>query len=251
MTFASTIRDTRAVLGVSASAAVAVVAMLAAGAALAAAAGVLPWLSLPAAIGDAPLPWAGMALQIGATVLLIAVAATVPAMIRVSRLEAAHRSFAMGMEDVARAYHLAHAADRDGAFRLRHEFDAVRERIAHLREHPDLDGMEPGVLELAAQMSTQSRRLAETYSDDAVDRARRFLEQRQEEVERTREAIAGAHHSARELRRWTEAVELDEQVVESQLARLEEDIADILPRLGYVRAAGHGNVVRMPATAAE
>ena len=244
--FVTTLRN---VAGATAAAAVAVLAVGSLAAIAAAAAGLIPWLSLPVSIGGEPVVWAGIAMQVVLALVLVAVAATLPAMLRVSRLEASHRSFRMGMDDVARAYHVAHSADREGVFRLRSEFDAVRERIAHLREHPDLSGMEPEVLELAAQMSTQTRKLAETYSDDAVDRARRFLEQRQEEVERTREAIAKAHYSARELKRWTQAVEMEEQVVESQLQRLEEDMEDILPRLGYVRAAD--NVVRLPQTAAE
>ena len=244
--FLTTIRN---VAGATAASLVALLALASLVAIGAAAAGLVPWLSLPLSLGGEPVLWAGLALQVVLTLMLVAVAAMLPAMLRVSRLEASHRSFRMGMDDVARAYHVAHSADRDGVFRLRSEFDAVRERIAHLREHPDLAGMEPEVLELAAQMSTQTRKLAETYSTDAVDRARRFLEQRQEEVERTREAIAKAHYSARELKRWTQAVEMEEQVVESQLQRLEEDMEDILPRLGYVRAAD--NVVRLPQTAAE
>ena len=251
MTFADTIRTSRAVIGAVAAIIISVAALAAILAAIAAAAGLMPWLRVAAALGETPLPWAGPALQLGLTLVLLAIAATVPAMLRVARLEASHRSFALGMEDVARAYHLSHAADRAGAFRLRHEFDAVRERIAHLREHPDLAGMEPQILELAAQMSTQSRRLAETYSDDAIDRARRFLQQRQEEVERTREIVGRAHHSAREIRRWTSAVSAEEEAVETEIARLETELGETLPQLGFVRHAEGTNVVRMPATAAE
>ena len=245
----SFLTTTRNVAGGAAAFLVALLAVASVLAIAAAGAGLIPWLTLPIAFGGEPVVWAGIAAQVILTLVLIAVASTLPAMLRVGRLEASHRSFQMGMDDVARAYHVAHSADREGVFRLRSEFDAVRERIAHLREHPDLGGMEPEVLELAAQMSTQTRKLAETYSDDAVSRARRFLEQRQEEVERTREAIARAHYSARELKRWTQAVEMEEQVVESQLQRLEEDMEDILPRLGYTRTVD--NVVRLPQTAAE
>ena len=251
MNVANTLRTTRALGGALAAAVVSLAALCAAAAALAAAAGFLPWLALPLAVGDSPLPWAGPALQLLLTVVLVAMAAMVPAMLRVGRLEAAHRSFAIGMEDVARAYHLAHSADRAAAFRLRHEFDAVRERIAHLREHPDLDGLEPEVLEVAAQMSVQSRRLAETYSDDAVGRAQRFLAQRQEEVERTREAIAKARYAAREVARWSEALGQEEQAVEGELRALEAELEEVLPRLGYERRADRGNVVQMPAAAAE
>ena len=215
---------------------------------LGAALGLLPWLSVPLAYGDAALD-AGVAVQVGGTVLLLALASALPSSFRVMRLEGSHRRFAIGMEDIARAYHTAHADDRRGAFRMRSEFDAVRERLAHLREHPDLGSLEPEVLEVAAQMSVQSRHLAETYADDKLARAQRFLEQRQEEVERMRELLAKAHHSARELRRWADGVEADEAVVADERARLEEELRAILPDLAAPREEPRANVVRM--TAAE
>lgn len=217
------------------------------GATLGAALGLLPWLSLPLAFGDAPAFDAGRPVQVGLTALLLAIAFVLPSSVRVLRLEASHRRFAVGMEDIARAYHAAHADDRRGAFRMRSEFDAMRERLAHLREHPDLGGLEPDVLEIAAQMSVQSRRLAETYADDKVDRARRFLRERQEEVERTREVVAKAHHVARELKRISEAVDLEASAVESQRARLEQELAELLPRPGRDKVGG--TVVRMTGTA--
>ena len=64
------------------------------------------------------------------------------------------------MWDVAQAYQAAHAADRDGVFNLPSEFDSVRERIEHLRRHPDLGRLKPEILELAAQISHESRELA-------------------------------------------------------------------------------------------
>ena len=185
----------------------------------------------------------------GLAALLLALAFLLPSSLRVMRLEASHRRFAIGMADVARAYHAAHADDRRGVFRMRSEFDAMRERLAHLRQHPDLGGLEPDVLEVAAQMSVQSRRLAETYADDKVDRARRFLRERQEEVERARELVAKAHHAARELKRVSEGIDLEESAVESQRARLEAELHEILPRLDTPRPAP--KVVRMPSSAAE
>ncbi|WP_245883722.1 DNA repair protein [Hasllibacter halocynthiae] len=227
---------------------VALAATAAVVATLASALGVLPWLDL-SALG---LAGAGPWVQAAGAALLVALASFLPGATRVLRLEHAHRSFNLKMEDVARAYHVAHADDRAGAFRMKHEFDAVRERLAHLREHPELSAMEPDVLEVAAQMSAQSARLASVYSDEKVDRARRFLEQRQEEVERTRELIAKAHHSGRELKKWVETIELEEQVTDNQLVRLEEELDEVLPRLGFSRVSDHHNVVRMPpATAAE
>ena len=233
--------------------AIGAIALLAAGALLAtlgAALGLIPWLALPMTFGEAPMETtveAGPWVQVGATALLVALGFLVPSSMRVMRLEASHRRFAIGMEDVARAYYTAHADDRRGAFRMRSEFDAVRERLAHLREHPDLGSLEPDVLEVAAQMSAQSRQLAEVYADDKLDRARRFLEQRQEEVERMRELIAKAHHAAREIRRLGEAVELDESVVESQRAKLEAELQEILPRIAEPAEKPAANVVRMAA----
>ncbi|MGR3541730.1 MAG: DNA repair protein [Hasllibacter sp.] len=227
---------------------IAIAALAAVLATAASALGLLPWLDLTALGWAAAGPW----VQTAGAALLVALACFLPGATRVLRLEHAHRSFHLKMEDVARAYHVAHADDRSGAFRVKHEFDAVRERLAHLREHPELGSLEPDVLEVAAQMSAQSARLAAVYSDDKVDRARRFLEQRQEEVERTREMIAKAHHSGRELKRWVETIELEEQVTDNQLERLEEELEEILPRLGFARAADRSNVVTMPpATAAE
>ena len=229
--------------------AIGVIALLAAsalGATIGAALGLLPWLSVPAGFGETPED-AGRAVQIGATALLVALGFLLPSSTRVMRLEASHRRFAIGMEDVARAYHVAHADDRRGAFRMRSEFDAVRERLAHLREHPDLGSLEPDVLEVAAQMSAQSRHLAETYADDKLDRARRFLEQRQEEVERMRELIGKAHHAARAIRRLQESVELDESVVESERAKLQAELQEILPQIAQPAEKPAANVVRMAA----
>lgn len=234
-------------------ASMALIGGLAAAAALAtfgAAVGLLPWLSFGVSFGEASFEAAGVVTQVAVTLILLSLTLFLPSAWRVTRLEASHRRFAVGMEDVARAYHAAHADDRRGVFRMRSEFDAVRERLSHLREHPDLDGFEPDVLEVAAQMSVQSRRLAEVYSEEKVARARRFLEQRQEEVERSRELIAKAHHSARELKRWTESVELDESVVQSQRDRLEAELQEILPRIG-ITGEDRDNVLQMPATAAE
>ena len=86
------------------------------------------------------------------------------------------------LTDITRAYGAVHAADRGDAFRFSTEFDAVRERLAYLRDHPDLSSLEPALLEVAAQMSHISKELAEVYSDERVNRARSFLEQRQYEV---------------------------------------------------------------------
>ncbi len=196
------------------------------------AAGVWPWLQIDLAWGDAALPQAGIWVQSGLAALAVMLAAFLPASGRIMALENSHRRFQVGMLDVARAYHLAHTADREGAFRLSSEFDAVRERLAHLRRHPDLEELEPDLLEIAAQMSHVSRELAEVYSDDKVARARSFLQQRQQEIERFNARLDEAKQIASELRHWAHQVELEESVAASQLQRLRTELHDLLPDLG-------------------
>ncbi len=195
--------------------------------------GTAPWLDFNATFGTMVLPEAGMVTQIGITLVLVSLLFYLPASARILRLEAGHRSFDIRMEDVARAYHLCHTADRAGAFTMSSEFDAVRERLAYLRDHPDLERLEPDVLQVAAQMSQQARHLADVYSDDKVERARDFLRQRQQEAERQQERIVEAQHAMTEIRKWAQQVELEESVVASQLARLEEHLVDCMPALGY------------------
>jgi len=208
-------------------------ACLATLACLAAAAGLIPWLELQARWGGTDLQGAGAALQIGLTALLIVLCAYLPANARILRLERSHRDFHITMEDVARAYRASHEADRAGAFTLSSEFDDMRARIRHLREHPDLAALEPQVLEVAAQMSRTSRDLAVVYSDERVGRARGFLAQRQEEIAAFREQIDIAQRTTDELKRWQDDILAEEREAERQLARLEKDLREVLPGLGY------------------
>jgi len=144
------------------------------------------------------------------------------------------------------------AADRDGMFQLSSEFDAVRERLAYLREHPDLENLEPQLLEVAAQMSHISRELAEVYATDKVERARAFLKQRQEEVASFNERLARAKEITNELKHWVHEVELEESVAASQLQRLQDELHDILPELGHEQIARpDGTVIEISPKAAE
>lgn len=220
-----------------------------AAASVAAAAGWLPWPQVALFFGGQAVPQAGMWLQLGLTGLCAMLVFFLPANLRMARLERSHRSFAMGMEDVARAYRHAHAADRAGVFALSAEFDAMRARMDHLRAHPDLAHLEPELLQLAAQMSHETRELARTYSDERVMRARGFLQQRQQEVQALTERLTLARRTCDELRRWLTDIEAEERLAQVQLKRLEADLKEILPGLGYdfdheeVRDA---NVVALP-----
>lgn len=193
--------------------------------------GVIAWPELPLAWNGAPVEDAGKWGLIGLSVLSLGLCAYLPTNARVQRLERSHRDFRISMHDVAHAYHTAHAADRQGLFRMSHEFDAVRERLAFLREHPDLGQLEPEILEAAAQMSQTSQELAETYSDEKVNRARAFLTQRQEELEQFNDRLETAKAVTRDLRHWLDSVELEESIARSQLNRLRGELDDILPEL--------------------
>lgn len=202
-----------------------ITAVIATGLALA---GRLPWPEIQ--IGyDGTMIEAGMALQIGLTFFLLLLGVYLPTTWRVQRLELSHRRFELGMSDVTRAYIAAHAGDRTGVFTLKSEFDAVRERIKFLMDHPDLGEMEPGILEIAAQMSHVSAELAHTYSDEKVDRARTFLQQRQEELVQFEARIEQATAITHEIVHWARRLELEEAVAKSKLNRLKEELRDVLP----------------------
>lgn len=198
-----------------------------------AALGVLPWPRLSLGFGASELPNAGMWAQLGLTAFSALLCLFLPANTRMARLERSHRTFAMGLEDVAHAYRLAHAADRAGVFALSAEFENMRARLNHLRQHPDLAHLEPELLQLAAAMSFQTRDLARTYSDARVSRARDFLRQRQEEVQALTDRITLARQTTDELRRWLTDIEAEERLAEQQIKRLEADLREILPQLGY------------------
>jgi hypothetical protein len=198
---------------------------------VAAATGLAPWLALEVGVGGETPVDAGKAIQLVLTLFLLGLCHFVPMNSRVMRLELSHRKFEVGMWDVARAYQIAHAADRDALFQLEGEFDGIRERLKFLRSHPDLGSLEPEILELAAQMSHESRELAEIYSNERVERARAFLQQRRREAEQMKERVQTAHSVCRDLKRLLRSVELDEEVVRTRLAQFKADLEDLLPIL--------------------
>jgi hypothetical protein len=223
-----------------------VIGLAAIGLTAASAFGVTPWLTFSATFGEFTYPQAGMITQIIATIILASLFFFMPSAGRILSLECSHRNFRLSMEDVARAYHVCHTADRSGIFTMSSEFDAVRERLAYLRDHPDLDSLEPQVLEIAAQMSHQSHELANIYNVEKVARAKMFLHQRQQEAERQQQLIIEAHHALRDIRKWSQQVELEESVVASQLSQLQEQLDATLPALGYTLGNQSANIVPLP-----
>lgn len=214
--------------------------------------GAAPWLGFSVAIGGTIYDQAGMVTQIGLTVLAVLLCFFLPSNTRIMRLENSHRRFELGMQDVARAYAIAHSADREGLFTMASEFDAVRERLAYLRDHPELESLEPALLEMAAQMSHVSRELADIYATEKVTRARGFLRQRQEEVALFNTRLDNAKQLTTELKHWVHEVELEESVAASQLQRLQAELREIMPELGYEEILrADGTVIDINKKAAE
>lgn len=195
--------------------------------------GAIPWLEIPVSIDGSPVEQAGTIAQVGVTILLISMCFLVPTINRVMNLEYAHHAFSLRMEDVARAYVIAHADDRKGLFHCQSEFDSVKERINRLNAHPDLSDLEPDILEVAAQMSRVSQELAKTYSDERVDRAYDFLRQRQNEVSTFQERLDHAKAINADIKQWANKIELDEAVARSQLNRLMEELNCVLPEIAH------------------
>jgi hypothetical protein len=209
--------------------------------------GALPWPELSLRWGAQYIPEAGIYAQLGLTGLMVMLCFFLPANTRMSRLERSHRSFQISMEDVRHAYEVVHNADRRSVFSLSSEFDAMRKRLDYLRKHPDLSHLEPELLEIAAQMSHNSRDLARVYSVERVTRAKTFLAQRQEEVTQMEERLKLARSTCEELRSWLADIEAGERNNSNGLRALEHDLRDILPVLGYdIEGLPKPNVVSLP-----
>lgn len=209
------------------------------------------WISLSISYQGSTIENAGMYAQIGLTVLALSLCFFLPSNRRIMQLEDSHRSFAMGMNDVTRAYAAVHAADRADTFQLSSEFDAVRERLIYLRDHPELSSLEPSILEVAAQMSYISRELADIYSDEKVDRARRVLEERQAEVVDFHERLHTAKVVVDELKRWVHEVEMEESLAAVQLRRLRAELEEIMPELEIDRIWPEDRMITVDATVVE
>lgn len=194
-------------------------------------AGAVPWLEIPIFFNGYSVDWAGQAFQIGLTVLMLLLAVYVPSNRQVMMLEASHRDFAIGMDDITHAYQAAHLADRREAFSMQREFDAVRERYEYLKSHPDLPEIDGELLTIAAQMSQQSRDLARTFSQERVARAKESLEQRRKDAQELEERIQAANAASRELRREIEDVEFAESSAASQFMRLREELSELEARI--------------------
>ena len=101
-------------------------------------------------------------------------------------------------------------------------------------------------------MSHISKELAEVYSDERVNRARSFLEQRQYEVDQFNSRLDHAKSVSAEFRHWLTNVELEEAVAAAQLDRLRAEMREVLPELGLETIVATDNTVtKMVPKAAE
>ena len=188
---------------------------------------ILPWPDISVTWDGTEIAWAGQALQIGLTVLFVMLALFLPSARRVQRLENSHRRFEINMDDVTRAYRAAHMADRAEMFEMHREFDAVRERYQFLKSQPELGELDAELLTIAAQMSEQTREMAEVYSEAKVARARESLIQRKVDAEALEHRIQQAFADMRELKRVMEDVDIEESAVAAQLQRLRDEVTEI------------------------
>ncbi|MEM9871434.1 MAG: DNA repair protein [Pseudomonadota bacterium] len=207
---------------------------------------VLPWIDLAASWNGAAIPAAGMYVQIGLTIFAVTLCFFLPSNARIMQLETSHRQFSVGVDDITRAYHAAHHADRSGTFTLGDAFESTRDRLAFLRDHPDLGMLEPELLELAAKMSHISRDLAEAYSDDKVARARSFLQERQFEIDRFNERLEQARAIHGEFSTWINRLELEENVARAHLERLLDEMERLLPELNPPATIDSNVVTQLP-----
>ncbi|WP_420863115.1 DNA repair protein [Algirhabdus cladophorae] len=240
-----TISAVRRFLQLCALGAITVLTLASVGTTLAAAFGVLDWITITVTVAGSMIQHAGMYLQIGVSAFLVGLCFFLPTNGRIFALEQSHRDFSMTMDDVTRAYQVAHAADRAGAFELAREFDSMRDRMDYLRDHPDLETLEPGLLELAAKLSFESRELAQIYSNEKIERAHTFLRQRKQELEQYQDRITAAHRATTEIKEWIAQIDLDKNVVEAQLDRLENDLREVLPLVGLDVVSNRENIVQI------
>lgn len=200
-------------------------------------AGLWPWIDLTVGWNGSPIANAGMYVQIGVTVFALTLCFFLPSNLRIMKLETSHRQFNVDVDDITRAYQAAHHADRQGVFTLSDAFESTRDRLAFLRDHPDLSALEPELLELAAKMSHISRDLAQAYSDERVARARDVLKQRQFEIEQFNERLDQAKAIHSEFSTWINRLELEENVARAKLEELLDEMERLLPELNDEAAA--------------
>jgi len=134
------------------------------------------------------------------------------------------RSFCISMDHVTRAYTISHQEDRTGRFTLSSQFDAMRERMGVLLQHPDLEALTPDLRVVAAQMSVVSRDLAQRYSDQTVKDAYALIDQCERDCERLEKLITVGLKAEVGIREQARRVDIRLATANSQLQSIVEAI---------------------------
>jgi hypothetical protein len=207
---------------------------------------VVTWPVLTVTLADGTTLNALIYASYAMSLLGIIIAALIPGSKRVLALEQSHRDFKISLDDVGQAFNIVFAADRNGMFKLQHEFDSVRERLEFLQSYPDLKNQEPEILTLAAQMSYQSRYLAQAFSTETVSRAEDFLRQRTYELQRGEQRIEDAQKILQRVRSEASSLALSEQVQDSQMTRIVDEITHQLGPLGFQVIPKPSSIIEFP-----
>ncbi len=207
---------------------------------------IVPWPVLNVTLSDGSVhnavPYLGAAISFIGIVML----ALVPGSKRVLTLEQTHREFKMTMDDVAGAFYAAFTADRDGIFKIKGEFDAIRARHEYLKSLPNLPSLEPDILLQAAQMSYVSEELARAYGTDAVERARDFLKSRQDEINRFSALLKSEEAELPVIRDLALTLRDQDRMNHETRNRLDEQLRELVAPLGYVKETARTTVLEFP-----
>lgn len=156
------------------------------------------------------------------------------------------RTYQISMDDITRAYAVAHQADRSGIFTLQGEFDGVRARMNVLMQHPELQNLSPELRVVAAQMSQVSRDLARRYNNQAVTDAYTLIEQCEQECARLEALVSQGIEAEAVIRIAVQKLDLRLTTAHSRLQAAEDAINEKLQPLGLqVRQTDTANVITL------
>lgn len=198
---------------------------------IAAGLGWLAWPRIDVVLAGEPLPMAGMWLQLGVTAVAVLLALFLPAVETGASPRRARRS----TPPVTRATPPARGPALVTVLDTRRPPRQPLPALADLR-HLETGPARPG-------------RAADGFSDETVHRIETILKRRQEAAQAMSGRVALAQSLSDELRRWLGDVKAKERAAQSQMRRLEADLKEILPALGYHLDADDlrgSNVIRLP-----
>ena len=118
-------------------------------------------------------------------------------------------------------------ADRAETFEIRREFDDIRQRYKYLKGQPGLAEIDDELLTLGAQMSHESRDLAETFSDRRVARVRENLQQRKEDAAALEDRLEKIKTETVGLERLKEDLGISDQELADRIISLQSTLTEL------------------------